>query len=261
MPSVRKSGTVDDIVPSLKELRSIQYVKTLALKLIGGDKNYPRDIVDRLRAQEADLHTLNKEWLQVRYYKRSKTLSVLLSTFEKDFIFEALNRRPPGYLGRSLENILKIWGNQFDSPGQLFLTLQEAIRLSNNESVKLIDLGLEHDWIFKGFHYSTEGPYSDEQFRLLILEEFDRERRYFEKLKQKHDFAGKEVSSQARPRIPERIRIEVWRRDGGKCARCGSREKLEYDHIVPLSKGGSNTARNIELLCEECNRKKSNNIQ
>jgi 5-methylcytosine-specific restriction endonuclease McrA len=29
---------------------------------------------------------------------------------------------------------------------------------------------------------------------------------------------------------------------------------------VPISKGGSNTARNIELLCEKCNRSKSNNV-
>jgi 5-methylcytosine-specific restriction endonuclease McrA len=56
------------------------------------------------------------------------------------------------------------------------------------------------------------------------------------------------------------VRVEVWRRDGGKCAKCGSREKLEYDHIVPLSKSGSNTARNVELLCEKCNRSKGDNI-
>jgi hypothetical protein len=60
--------------------------------------------------------------------------------------------------------------------------------------------------------------------------------------------------------IPERVRNEVWRRDGGTCVDCGSRERLEYDHIVPVSKGGSNTARNIELRCEPCNRKKAANI-
>jgi 5-methylcytosine-specific restriction endonuclease McrA len=63
-----------------------------------------------------------------------------------------------------------------------------------------------------------------------------------------------------RERIPDKIKHEVWRRDNGKCAQCGSREKLEYDHIIPISKGGSSTTRNIELLCESCNRKKSNKI-
>jgi hypothetical protein len=61
--------------------------------------------------------------------------------------------------------------------------------------------------------------------------------------------------------IPAEVRREVWRRDGGVCVKCGSRVNLEYDHIVPVSKGGSNTARNIELLCETCNRSKSASIQ
>jgi hypothetical protein len=60
--------------------------------------------------------------------------------------------------------------------------------------------------------------------------------------------------------ITESVKFEVWRRDGGKCVKCGSQRGLEFDHIIPFSKGGSNTARNIQLLCENCNRSKSNNI-
>jgi 5-methylcytosine-specific restriction endonuclease McrA len=68
-----------------------------------------------------------------------------------------------------------------------------------------------------------------------------------------------EKSSRSR-RIQQRVKEEVWRRDEGKCVKCGSRERLEYDHIIPFSKGGSNTARNIELLCEKCNRRKGSKI-
>lgn len=60
--------------------------------------------------------------------------------------------------------------------------------------------------------------------------------------------------------IPQEIQDIVWNRDGGRCVKCGSRENLEFDHIIPFSKGGSNTARNLQLLCEKCNREKSNNI-
>ena len=57
-----------------------------------------------------------------------------------------------------------------------------------------------------------------------------------------------------RDRIPEEVQMFVWKRDGAKCIKCGSQEDLEFDHIIPLSKGGANTARNIQLLCEACKR-------
>ena len=66
--------------------------------------------------------------------------------------------------------------------------------------------------------------------------------------------------TRSREPIPQEIQDKVWNRDGGKCVKCGSREKLEFDHIIPFSKGGSNTYRNLQLLCEKCNRLKSNKI-
>ena len=61
-------------------------------------------------------------------------------------------------------------------------------------------------------------------------------------------------------RIPQKVMDMVWNRDGGKCVGCGSNQKLEFDHIIPFSKGGANTYRNIQLLCENCNRTKSDKI-
>lgn len=44
----------------------------------------------------------------------------------------------------------------------------------------------------------------------------------------------------------------------GKCAWCGSTDKLEVDHITPHSKGGSDELENLQCLCETCNRSKNN---
>jgi 5-methylcytosine-specific restriction endonuclease McrA len=58
----------------------------------------------------------------------------------------------------------------------------------------------------------------------------------------------------ARRSIAEEVREQVWQRDGGRCVKCGSQENLAFDHIISLSRGGSNSARNIQLVCEECSR-------
>lgn len=63
-----------------------------------------------------------------------------------------------------------------------------------------------------------------------------------------------------REAIPQELQDRVWNRDNGKCTKCGSREKLEFDHIIPFSKGGSNSYRNLQILCEKCNREKNNKI-
>lgn len=64
----------------------------------------------------------------------------------------------------------------------------------------------------------------------------------------------------SREPIPQDVQDKVWNRDGGKCVKCGGQHNLEFDHIIHFSKGGANTYRNLQLLCESCNRQKSNNI-
>lgn len=63
-----------------------------------------------------------------------------------------------------------------------------------------------------------------------------------------------------REAIPRLVQREVWQRDGGKCVECSTRERLCFDHIVPFSRGGGNSVRNLQLLCESCNLSKSNRI-
>ncbi len=62
--------------------------------------------------------------------------------------------------------------------------------------------------------------------------------------------------------IPTQVKLEVWKRDGGKCALCGSMDELHFDHIVPFSKGGTSlTAANVQLLCARHNIEKRDRIE
>jgi hypothetical protein len=72
------------------------------------------------------------------------------------------------------------------------------------------------------------------------------------------------VPSQSKPRriIPTWVKLEVWKRDGGKCTLCGSEDDLHFDHIIPWSKGGSSsTSQNVQLLCGKHNLQKHDRIE
>ena len=64
-----------------------------------------------------------------------------------------------------------------------------------------------------------------------------------------------------RETVPSNVKILVWKRDRESCVNCGSNLNLEFDHIIPVIKGGSNTVNNIQILCRDCNRRKSSNIE
>lgn len=65
-----------------------------------------------------------------------------------------------------------------------------------------------------------------------------------------------------RRRIPLSVRYDVFKRDGYRCCICGTSSKngarLEVDHIIAVSRGGTDNLKNLRTLCFECNRGKSN---
>lgn len=56
----------------------------------------------------------------------------------------------------------------------------------------------------------------------------------------------------------DKLFVVVGKRDGFKCQHCGSTESLQLDHIIPVSKCGTNDLDNLQLLCQPCNLKKGN---
>jgi hypothetical protein len=71
-----------------------------------------------------------------------------------------------------------------------------------------------------------------------------------------------ELRGVQRRRIPTLVKLEVWKRDRGRCTICGATDELHFDHIVPFLKGGaSSTADNIQLLCARHNLAKHDRIE
>jgi hypothetical protein len=62
--------------------------------------------------------------------------------------------------------------------------------------------------------------------------------------------------------IPSWVKLEVWKRDQGKCRKCGTSAGLHFDHVIPYSKGGSSKdPANIQILCGRHNLAKRDNIE
>lgn len=54
--------------------------------------------------------------------------------------------------------------------------------------------------------------------------------------------------------------LRIFDMQNGKCGICSKRQPIKgmhVDHIKPLSKGGSNWPKNLQLLCERCNKRKA----
>jgi len=112
--------------------------------------------------------------------------------------------------------------------------------------------------LYEGSLWSSTRRLSGEQWMGLISQALNKEDAKLASLTALNGADGDQRNG--RSAISSHVRIEVWRRDAGRCVRCGSRDRLEFDHIIPIAHGGSSTSRNIELLCEPCNRAKSASI-
>lgn len=119
-------------------------------------------------------------------------------------------------------------------------------------------------WAYRGVSVLVKGAeaLTPEQIQLEVKHAVMRHDKRFDRLHREIEaFENLDRADVARrERIPDTVRLFVWQRDQGKCVKCGSSEKLEFDHVIPIAKGGSNTERNIQLLCESCNRSKGANI-
>ena len=61
-----------------------------------------------------------------------------------------------------------------------------------------------------------------------------------------------------RKQISDHVLAFVLQRDLNKCVLCGDESNLQFDHILPFSKGGNNEPENLRVLCQQCNQSRGN---
>lgn len=143
---------------------------------------------------------------------------------------------------------------KFHHAAQSFKTGQQGA-----EIIKVYEKIKKGIWSDNGFFHlvdswnESDGFRKVFKFKLVAVEEIDDESQP----------GAENHQNVVRSRIiPTSIKLEVWKRDGGKCVECGATDELHFDHIVPYSKGGTSLkADNIQLLCARHNLQKSAKIQ
>jgi len=139
---------------------------------------------------------------------------------------------------------------------------QEYFGRQNSEPVPLLGWWAYRAVVLRVEPIELANDLNRDELALLIKQYVLRRDRSIEKMRREVETLEnyERLESAAREPISEEVRLFVWRRDNGKCVRCGSGQRLEFDHIIPVIAGGSSTERNVQLLCESCNRSKGAKI-
>jgi hypothetical protein len=107
-------------------------------------------------------------------------------------------------------------------------------------------------WLYDGEAYWEDEGYDATQMKALLLQ---RQTQKTRRVQRAVALMQQDAPPPSPPRdvIAEEIRLAVWRRDAGRCVSCGSKQRLQFDHVIPVALGGAGTVENLQLLCAACN--------
>ncbi|MEX2255374.1 MAG: HNH endonuclease signature motif containing protein [Acidimicrobiia bacterium] len=109
--------------------------------------------------------------------------------------------------------------------------------------------------------YDSTGRLDEADVRTLVAERDLKVRKTVARAMQRVALADGVARMQpGRENIPDDVKLFVWQRDGGACVKCGAQADLEFDHVIPVTMGGSSTARNLQILCANCNSEKGGHL-
>jgi hypothetical protein len=161
----------------------------------------------------------------------------------------------------ALEHYKKTGENVLDEYAEIIYLIQDAKNFDPNDiypnyicspfkimSYKEI---LDHKNFWKIEAFSTTKDRA--QIRKYITAS-EKRIKFLKSYKNKREKACKYISNPT-------IRKKIFKRDGKKCAKCGTKKDLTIDHIKSIYHGGKNELDNLQVLCKSCNSSKGVKIK
>tara|TARA_B100000131_G_C17923193_1_gene535176 strand:+ start:42 stop:752 length:711 start_codon:yes stop_codon:yes gene_type:complete len=219
--------------------------------------------------------TMCKEENNVRlergmHFQFTKSYSVLLaSTMEnspyedeiinngKTFLYEGHDvhktKKVPN--PKNIDQPMYLKSGEFTQNGLFFISAQQfKAGIGPAEIVRIYQKIKKGIWSFAGNFYLNDSSYETINDRKVFKFMLDL-------IEDTKNTKSSSINKSPGRLIPSEIKVEVYKRDKGRCVECGESSDLHYDHILPYSKGGSSTtSENIQLLCARHNLSKSNKI-
>ncbi len=132
----------------------------------------------------------------------------------------------------------------------------EAWRKQQQElPVSLHAEGRRKLWWFRDRFYWDDDGHSAEDVKALVLQRLSRAERRLKSARAL--MRSEENTTGRRGPIPQNVALAVLERDGRACVQCATTEDLQFDHIIPVALGGGTSVENLQILCGDCNRAKS----
>lgn len=114
-------------------------------------------------------------------------------------------------------------------------------------------------WYSDRFWWDDVGLSGREVEALVLQADATRQQRAEHLAKTRAAILGEELPSALEGSVSPVIRFAVRCRDRGRCVDCGTGRDLEYDQIVPYSRGGWRWIANVELRCAQCRDRRHHN--
>lgn len=123
--------------------------------------------------------------------------------------------------------------------------------------VLMAQIGERRYWQFRSKFYWENDRLTRAQVHALVVTREQRQVQQIERAQATVAMGTAPRNSTTRRSIPDDVKQYIWARDEGTCRACGSTSELQFDHVIPVSMGGSNNTENLQILCGPCNRSKS----